>query len=119
MANEHRNNPLQYRYACGTPSAHCGAKKVSVSAGLTQTSQSRTHSTPEEAFRCHRAYLIDVEGYKMLDGRALSPPDDGPVRVLTKPSRFGARLRGGKGSRWMSNVKIKGDGRRAGNVASY
>lgn len=55
----------------------------------------------------------------MLDGRALFPPDCGAVRVLTKPSRFGARLRGGKGSRWMSNVKIKGGGRRARNVASY
>jgi hypothetical protein len=102
MANEHRNNPIGYRYACSVPHTHCCGSKVQVSTGLGGTGQSQTHDSPESAFKCHKQYLL-ATGYTQHDSRGLVGPD-GTVLVLTKPSRFGARLRGGKGRRWMSGA---------------
>jgi len=40
--------------------------------------------------------------YEDIGGRCFRPPDGGPIRMLTKKSRFGASLRLGKlGERWM------------------
>lgn len=114
MANEHRNSPFPYKYTCGTPKETCSGAKLTVSHHLQGTSQSRGHATPEDAFKCHRKHYLD-QGYTMLDGRALVPPAEigGPVVILTKPSHFGAALRGGKGARSMPN------GNHGGNIASY
>lgn len=72
----------------------------------------REHGSPIEAFRCHRDYLIS-QGYQRVDSRAFQPPPgpDGepqPIRVLTKRSRFGARMRPGKGQRHMPSVRTGG-----------
>src|SRR5689334_11732959 len=117
MANEHRNSPFPYKYTCGTPRNACSGSTLSVSHGLSGTSQAHGHSSPEEAFKCHRAHLLG-QGYTQLDGRALRPPvgpdgELGEVVILTKPSRFGGMLRGGKGSRSMPN------GKHGGNIVSY
>jgi len=46
-----------------------------------------------------KSYLLG-SGYHQIGMREFSPPDGGPVRVLTRPSHFGGRLRMGKeGSR--------------------
>jgi hypothetical protein len=118
MANEHRSGPIPYKHACGVPGTHCTGDRINVSAGLTGTSQCRAHASPEEAFRCRTSWLV-ATGYTRVGSRAFAPPDGGPVLVLTKPCRFGNRLRGGKGSRWMSNVKIRGGGLRSGTVSTY
>lgn len=119
MANEHRNQPIGYRYTCGVPKSHCGGSNVATSAGLSSTSQSRAHGSPQEAFRCRSQYL-EAQGYTKLSSRTFQPPPHigGGVLVLTKPSRFGGKMRGGKGSRYMPNA-TRSTGRRGGNVVSY
>jgi len=118
MANEHRSQPIGYKYTCGVPSAYCQGSKIATSAGLSSSSQGHAHGTPEEAFRCRRAHLIS-QGYIPIGSRALQPPPHigGLVLVLTKPSRFGGKMRGGKGSRYMPNAP-RTIGRRGGNVVS-
>lgn len=81
----------------------------------TQSYQSLNIS--DAAFSCHRAYL-SRQGYVVRDSRTMTSPS-GAVLVLTKPSRFGARLRGGKGQRWMPNPVRKNQGRRGGTIVSY
>jgi len=119
MANEHRTGPIGYKYTCGVPSALCQGSKIGTSSGLTSTSQTHGHGQPEEAFRCRKAYLVAL-GYTPVGSRALRAPDHlgGEVLVLTKPCRFGGRMRGGKGSRYMPNAS-RTIGRRGGNVVSY
>lgn len=103
-----------YMYMCGVPRDRCTGTSGNVNAGLGGTR--KIHSSPQEAFNCHKNHLLGL-GYKQLDSRAFSPPDGGEVRVLTKATRFGASLRNGKeGTRNMSNAKIKGGGRRSGNI---
>lgn len=103
-------------HMCGVPKEACSGSDSQVNAGL--GGRRKMHASPQEAFNCHKHYLLS-QGYKQLDSRAFSPPDGGPVRVLNKPSRFGAALRNGKeGTRNMSNVKIAGGGRRSGTIVS-
>lgn len=105
-----------YVHMCGVPKDKCAGSMSNVNAGLGGTR--KVHSSPQAAFSCHKNYLLGL-GYTLIDSRAFSPPDGGAVRILTKPSRFGAVLRNGKeGTRNMSNTKIRGGGRRSGNIVS-
>jgi len=119
MANEHRTGPIGYKYTCGVPSSACRGTKISTSSGLTSSSQGHAHGTPEEAFRCRSGWLVS-QGYTKIGSRAFQPPPHigGGVLVLTKPCRFGGRMRGGKGSRYMPNAP-RTIGRRGGNVVAY
>src|SRR5690348_7748840 len=93
-----------YMYMCGVPRAECSGSLENVNVAL--GGARKLHSTPEEAFNCHRRYLIS-QGWTQTGPRTFSSPDGGPVRVLTKKSRFGAALRNGKeGTRNMSSVTI-------------
>lgn len=105
-----------YVYMCGVPRDKCTGGQENLNAGL--QGPRKVHPTSEAAFNCHKNFLIS-QGYTQVGSRDFSPPDGGPVRVLTKKSKFGARLRNGKeGTRNMSNVKIKGGGRRSGQILS-
>jgi hypothetical protein len=106
-----------YAFMCGTPKEHCSGSPGNVNAAL--GGNRKIHGSSEEAFKCHKQYLIDKMGYTQGDdARALHAPNDGPVRILTKPSRFGAKLRNGKeGTRNMSSVRIK-NGSRGGIIVS-
>lgn len=116
MANEHRSNPIPAQHACGVPYGQCRGQRIHMSSGLKSTGQTQAHSTPQSAYTCHKAYLV-TQGYVIRDSRTLTAPD-GSVRVLTKPSRFGAKLRGGKGTRWVPQARRKEQGRRGGHVVS-
>lgn len=117
MSDGNKRKP--YMFMCGVPSTHCSAGRINVNAALRGSGNRCAHGSPEEAFRCHRTYLIS-QGFEPIGSRELRAPDGSGIRVLTKPCRFGAQLRNGKaGTRNMSNVKIPGGGRRGGNVASY
>ena len=79
------------RHICGTPLDGCtGTLSTVDKEGI------GTHSTAEEAFECHRQYLL-AQGFTPIGPRELIDPTDGRVRVLTKKIRFGARVRRGKG----------------------
>ena len=62
---------------------------------MIRSSITRFHHTSEQAFKCHAADLLR-QGFKQIGTREFAPPDGGPIRVLTKKSRFGGLLRGGK-----------------------
>lgn len=55
----------------------------------------KCHTTSEEAFNCHSYYLTHVQGYKRVGSREFSKPGEARL-ILTKRSRFGGILRGGK-----------------------
>jgi hypothetical protein len=69
---------------------------MAVNAWLGGNMMQKVHPDSVAAFKCHRKYLINVEGFTPLSSRDLRAPDGSGVRVLTKQSHFGAVLRGGK-----------------------
>lgn len=84
---------------CQTPDKHCSAGYVQVNARMGKSA--KAHASNIEAFLCFKRYLVNVKGYTQIGGREFSPPgDDGPVLVLTKKIRYGARLRHGKQGRY-------------------
>lgn len=85
-----------HKFLCGTPLSHCtGSNGGGVSGGL---KGAKLHGSPEEAFKCHAKYMI-ADGYVQVGNREFCK-GDGPIVVLTKKSKFGAMLRGGKGGRY-------------------
>jgi len=84
------------KYTCGVPKEHCsGVSMPILSAGIRKY-VIKAHNSPEDAFRCHAHYLINICGYRQVGSREFSLGDGSPIRVLTKKSRFGCRLRRGK-----------------------
>lgn len=80
------------RWLCGVPIQYCQGAATKTSSGLRID---KSHSSPHEAFRCMSHYLVSVEGYEQIGGREFRK-EGHPIRVLTKKTRFGARLRTGK-----------------------
>lgn len=81
---------------CGTPIEYCSGARLPTSQGI-KAAVGKVHALPEEAFACHANYLVKILGYRRIGNREFEPPDGGPIRVLTRKSRFGGRLRAGKG----------------------
>lgn len=99
-----------YKHLCGTPASECSGSPGILSNGFKGRGM-RLHNTASEAFSCCRRYLLS-QGYVQRGPREFQPKDGGPIRVLTKQSRFGARMRPGKGGRNMPG------GRRTGGCAT-
>lgn len=104
---------MSSRYICQTPKDHCKGGKGGTSQALNRKNAMKMHSTPQEAFACYASYLVS-QGYERLSSREFRPPGGGPIEVLTKPCRYGGRLRKGKGgdkgtatSRYMPDSKAK------------
>ncbi len=90
---------------CGVPTEFCVGSKYTTDQRLPP----KAHGSHDEAFRCCRRYLVG-QGWTPIGPRELSSPDGGPVRVLTKKTRFGERLRLGKlGERFMPEDRIAGN----------
>jgi|SRR6185312_4568566 len=85
-------------HLCGVPSEHCSGGLAQLSNGLKGRGL-RCHAGPVEAFKCHGNYLVKI-GYERISSREYRKEGE-PIRVLTKPSRFGAKMRPGKGTRSM------------------
>ena len=87
------------RVKCQTPVAHCTGSITPMAPALLGL---KTHSSHEEAFDCYVAYLKKI-GYRQIGAHEFVLFEDQPVLVVSKRSRYGARLRLGKeGSRHMS-----------------
>lgn len=87
-------------YTCGVPKEHCNGAHVATSAGTREIENLyKAHVSPSQAFNCRARYLTHVLGYERIGQREFSPPDGGPVLVLSKKIRFGGKLRKGKGAR--------------------
>jgi len=102
---------MAYMVMCGTPPAHCTGGTVATNAFLRATAP-KAHQSHSDAYRCHRRYLVEVLGYEDIGNRVFRPPpgvNNGYLRVLTKKSRFGSRIRAGKeGARWMPKMRGRG-----------
>jgi hypothetical protein len=89
------------RYLCGVIAHECEGTltRMHISAGM------KTHGSSVDAFKCMKHYLLR-QGYTQVGPREFCAPptpenpEGGPIRVLTKKTRYGAPLRPGK-SRWM------------------
>lgn len=97
MANTNSNKNVppkqgKYVFACGTPKEHCQGNNRAMNNGIRTIN---VHGTTEDAFNCHKRYLLKT-GYTQVDSRGFASPDNGPILVLTKKSRYGAKLRNGK-----------------------
>lgn len=95
----------RYRVLCGTPDENCTGSKLITDQKLGHT---KCHMTHEEAFKCYVRYLMTVLGYKRVGTREFQEPNSGPILVLFKPSKYGARLKTGKPVRYMPDEKNQG-----------
>lgn len=94
-----------YVYMCGVEKDLCTGTATPMNHGMGQGN--KTHTSPESAFSCMRKSLL-VQGWTQLGSREFQPPGGGPIRILTKKTRFGGRMRNGKeGTR---NQPIRGGG---------
>ena len=90
-------------YVCGVPRDICtGGTIARASARITKDGPNKAHGSPLEAFRCKKRHLL-LQGYEAVGQREFRKPGGGIV-VLTKKSRFGARLRSGKEGRAMDGA---------------
>lgn len=106
------------RYTCGVEPNKCSGGTSFASHGLGNSI--RTHSSPQEAFRCKRASLL-AEGWEQIGAKEFSPPpgvNGGFVMVLTRPGKFGGELRKGKtGEKGAGKARVMPNSGRAGYVA--
>ena len=94
-----------YGYLCPTPKSHCNGSIGNYSASLDKKGI-KNHGSSEEAMKCYAKYLIS-EGYKRISPREFRKEGE-PIIVLTKASRFGARLRSGKAGEGASARNSRG-----------
>lgn len=97
------------RYLCGVKEG-CSAPKLETP--LAQPM--RLHSSPEEAFECKVAELIN-QGYTRIGGREFSK-NGGPILVITKRSRFGGMMRMGKSAEGSQTSKRCAFMKRTGGI---
>ena len=83
----------QYRVLCGTPEDHCFGTKLITDQ---QLHTAKCHMNHSDAFRCYAHYLVHVLGFTRLSSREFQNPDGGPIRILTRQSKFGSKLKTGK-----------------------
>ena len=103
-------------YRCGVPEQHCKAATMQSTAGMKHSV--KVHSSTEEAFKCYAKYLIEVLGYTRVGKREFAAPDGGPIRVLTKPSKFGGAMRKGKGGEGQTGRRVMPKRRHGGVIIS-
>ena len=74
-------------YVCNTPFNDCtgGNNK--------NGGKRKLHSSRAEAFRCYTRWLKS-QGYTQLKPTQYAPPDGGPVLLISKPSKYGLRMKG-------------------------
>jgi len=88
---------MGYKVLCGVPSEHCTGGKYMTDQQLPK----KAHPSHGQAFDCKVNYLTSILGYTETESsRTFAPPDGGHNEVLTKRTRFGARLRPGKEGRF-------------------
>ena len=88
------------KYLCPTPREFCTGKLSSMNNFFNHTKNAKLHGTPQAAFECYVRFL-ELNGYERVGHREFRRPGE-PILVLTRQSRFGARVRLGKeGTRYM------------------
>jgi hypothetical protein len=90
---------------CGVPPHECRGDAHTLAPGL--SGGLKSHATPEQAFECHRAWLLR-QGFRQVGSREFERPEQDGIVVLTRKRRFGALLRGGKEGRSMPGLFLGG-----------
>ena len=110
------------RHLCGVPKEECTGTGIGANQGLGKFT--KCHSSPQEAFECHARWL-KKQGYVQIGKKEFAAPNNGPVRVLTRPGKFGAVMRRGKvgeGGQSGSTTRIEpqsvGKGVKSGTIIS-
>jgi len=99
------------RWLCGARAGCCNGGKI-----MLNKSDAKAHSSPGEAFRCMKNYLVNELGYEQIGQREFVRPQDGYVEVLTKKSRFGTRVVTGKSAEGMSGKRFTFRRHRGGSI---
>ncbi len=105
------------RFGCGTETRYCVGSRMETHQGMQQV-----HSTPQEAFKCYKKYLMEIHGFEPVGQRELRGPAGNAlgvtgVLVLSKPSHFGAEFRGGKREKIQATKRLNMKNGRAGYIA--
>lgn len=90
------------RILCGVPNEFC-------SGGILHTDQQlakKCHTTREEAMKCMGRYL-QKSGFEKTSNRTFIDPNSGYIRILPKVSKYGGRLRRGKGEKKTSATRFE------------
>lgn len=95
-------------YLCGCPETECvGSMSGDVSNSM-RNLRRKVHGSRRDARRCYIRYLLR-QGYTRTDNAScFASPDDGPVIVLNRESKFGGELRSGKAKRYMPKRRTGG-----------
>ena len=80
---------------CGTPNNECFGFPHITNSMLNMASSVKLHADSAEAFKCYKRWLIS-QGFEQIGPREFAK-DGGPIRVLTRKSKFGTMMRSGKG----------------------
>lgn len=84
---------------CNTPPEKCSGKIIKVNHAQVNKIL-KAHSRPQEAFICYSSYLQN-QGYRKVGTREFLPAGgEGPILVISRPGKYGLRLRKGKEGRW-------------------
>lgn len=93
-----------HKHVCGVPDKECSGSNGSTSNGLKNV---KLHNSPQDAWKCYARWLLR-QGYIQVGSREFAAPNNGPITFLTKKSRFGKRVRGGKAERFMPEYTTGG-----------
>lgn len=80
---------------CGTPKSFCSGAHTIMNAGFNNDKAAKLHDDHEQAFACYSRYLVAEQQHKRVGSREFETPS-GSILVLTKKSKFGAKMRMGK-----------------------
>lgn len=86
---------MAQKYYCGVPDKECSGATHITNSMLNRAGCVKLHADSEDAFRCYRRWLIS-QGYEQVGPREFARGRE-PIRVLTRKSKFGTRMRAGKG----------------------
>ena len=103
-----------YAYMCPTPKEHCKGSLAKLNGALDKQGLKK-HGTSKSAMDCYCAYLVNVLGCEKVSNREYKHPN-GPIEVLSRPNKFGTRLRGGKGDDKGSTKMTRGVPLRHGGI---
>lgn len=79
---------------CGVPEKICFGANHIANAMLNHSSSVKLHANSEEAFKCYKRWLV-LEGYEQIGPREFRKEGE-PIRVLTRKSKFGTKMKSGK-----------------------
>lgn len=95
---------------CQTPEEFCSGSLEPMNASFSRGANkaAKLHLTHEDALKCYSRHLVRQLGFRRVSSREFDPQNGGPHTILTKPCRYGSKMRRGKeGNRFMPKFQRK------------